>query len=179
MLHTTFKKAKAARACASGYDIVAASLGGTEVYGDDKPIPLTHVVKEIGLGATLPILPEGVVEQDKVNRFLMTFACDCVERRLPLSKDDRPTKAIAGVRAYVKNQGKRDEALSLCRESWEAGKDVKLGIEGRFVARAASETIYPARICETVSFVLRSLPRTERDNEVEWQTKRFLKLLGD
>lgn len=182
MLHTTFKRARENRACSSGYNVILDALG--EEYGDDKVIPLKRVVSEIGLRATLPILPGSIIEQDEAQSFLRTFACDCVERFLPTfeaasSGDDRPAKAIAGIRSYLKDEISEEALISLSQNSWGSGKNPELDSATRSIARAASEAAWPRRISMAINHILSSLPQPERAEEIEWQTNRFLGLLNE
>src|SRR3990167_8155885 len=106
MLHTTFRKAKKAKACVESYHKMAEALGGVKKYGLDTLIPLDKVLEVCGLDDTLWALR---IVLEPADREIRLMACDCAERVLPLyelryTDDKRPRLAIEIARKFASGQ---------------------------------------------------------------------------
>lgn len=107
ILTTSFALLRAAKACTGRYDHLAAALGGIAEYGEETPIPITLVLKAIGLEDTIWALqavnPGQRAAADKLARLL---AADCAEHILVLYEreypnDWRPRQAIQAARQFA------------------------------------------------------------------------------
>ena len=155
MLHTTFRKAKEAGACASSYKKMAKALGRVRKYGLDTPIPLSNILEVCGLDDTLWSLQ---IVLEPADREIRLFACDCAEKVLPLFEkqypnDDRPRQAIIIARQFANGKATKEDLaaarVTAC-DAWDATSDA---------ARVASWAASWAA-------------------EREWQTQRVKELIG-
>ena len=111
MLHTTFRKARKAKACIASYKKIAKALGGIGKYGRDTPIPLDKILEVCGLQDALWSLR---IVLEPADREIRLLACDYTERVLPLfekefPEDRRPRRAIEVTRLFADGQATKDE----------------------------------------------------------------------
>jgi hypothetical protein len=85
MLHTTLKLCKEHYTCSNGLKKLKNSLG--KDHSDTDLIPLTHVLKSIGLFDTLWVLRATVEDSSYVAR---EFAIFCARQSLPFYEDKYP-----------------------------------------------------------------------------------------
>ena len=159
MLHTTFRKAKEARACIESYKKMAMALGGVKEYGEDTPIPLDKVLEVCGLDDALWSL---CIVLEPADREIRLLACDFAEHILPIYEkrypnDNRPRNAIATSRRFANGEATREELDAACAAAWAA----------RAAARAAWAAAKAAAWAAA-----RAAGR-------EWQMERFLKFLKE
>ena len=120
MLHTTFRKAKEAGACAESYKKFARHVGGIKKYGEDTPIPLIEILNILGLDDALWCLQCTVEDSDKFSRLL---ACDYAEHVLPIfekayPKDNRPRRAIEESRLYAEGKSTPEKMADAWSDAW-------------------------------------------------------------
>ena len=125
MLHTTFARAKKARACIASYEKFAAFKGGVKKWGENTPIPLSEVLEICGLDDALWCLR---IIIEPTNREIRLFACDCAERGLSLfenqyPKDNRPRQAIEMARRFAKGETTQAELYAAGDAAWDAARD--------------------------------------------------------
>ena len=166
MLHTTFRKAKEAKACIESYKRMAKAVGGIKKYGLDTPIPLDKILEVCGLNDTLWTL--GIV-LEPADREIRVFVCDCVERVLPLFEkkypdDNRPRQAIETARKFANGQANKVELDAADAAAWAAARAAALAARDvRDVAGAGARDAAGAGA---------------RDAEREWQREKLLEMLG-
>ena len=162
MLHTTFRKAKEAKACIESYKKMAKAVGGIKKYGLDTPIPLDRILEVCGLNDTLWTL--GIV-LEPADREIRLFVCDCFERVLPLFEkkypdDNRPRQAIETARKFANGQANKVELDAADAAAWAAARDAALA----------------ARDVGDVAWAVAGA--AARDAEREWQREKLLEMLG-
>ena len=188
MLHTTFRKAKEAKACIESYKRMAKAVGGIKKYGLDTPIPLDKILEVCGLNDTLWTL--GIV-LEPADREIRLFVCDCVERVLPLFEkkypdDNRPRQAIETARKFANGQANKVELDAADAAAWAAARDAALAARDvRDVAWAAARAAAKAaaRDAGDVAWDAGAAVRDvagagARDAEREWQREKLLEMLG-
>jgi hypothetical protein len=141
-LHTTGRLAQQAHACPAYYNKLQDHLGG-ESYGLDTPVGLDLICEALGLDNALwalrCVLPEQEAERDRIARL---FACECVERVLPIFErlyptDIRPRHAIATAGRFVRGEVTTEE-LAAARAAARAAADAAAGDAAWAATRAAA-----------------------------------------
>ncbi len=171
MLHTTFTKAKEARACIESYRKMAKALGSINKYGKDTPIGLDKVLEVCGLQDTIWSLRCTIEPPENI---LIEFACRCAEHVLHFfedkyPEDNRPRKAIEAARVCI-NDKSGAAAWAAARAAWAAA-----GAAARDAAWAAAEAAWAAG---DASWAAARAAGAAADAETEWQTKILLELLN-
>ena len=188
MLHTTFRKAKEAKACIESYKKMAKAVGGIKKYGLDTPIPLDKILEVCGLNDTLWTL--GIV-LEPADREIRLFVCDCVERVLPLFEkkypdDNRPRQAIETARKFANGQANKVELAVADAAAWAAARDAALAARdvgdvawaaARAAAKAAARDAGDVA-CDAGAAARDVAGAGARDAEREWQREKLLEMLG-
>jgi hypothetical protein len=146
-LQTTGRLARDSSACPSGYEKMAAALGGEDTYGLDTPIGLDTIAETSGitdaLWALRCVLPEQRELADVVGRlFAARVAFDVLpifERHRP--GDDRPRNAIRVARRYALGE-LRDAAWDAAGDAaraaaWDAARAAAWDAAGAAAGAAA------------------------------------------
>lgn len=192
MLTLTFKSAKAHNMCADSYRKLARYKGGVRRWGLNNPFPLLDVLEVCGLEEVLWALRccEPTDERDRVARL---FACDCVDRVLPLyegrqyPEDDHPLNnfithlsafnAVVVARrlaAGVATQEEMDDAWS---ESGDAAEDAQDPVWGsQSAARAARAAARAA--AEAASDADAATKAATKVAETEWQISHLREIIS-
>jgi hypothetical protein len=145
-LHTTGRLAHRVGACLPDYHRLHDYFGG-DSYGLDTPIGLDLICKVLGLHGALRalncVLPEEEAERDRIARL---FACECVERVLPLFEwerpdDRRPRETLAAARRFAAGEATEEELAAAKAAAEAAAEDVTFDTDYNAaydVARAAA-----------------------------------------
>ena len=172
MLHTTFARAKEAKACIESYRKFAKFKGGIKKWGKDMPFPLSEVLEVCGLEDAIWCL---CVVIEPAEREIRLFACDCAERALHIWEekypdDKRPRQAIETARKYAMGQATQHnlDAASAAAEDAAEDADEDAGNVAWVAAWAAWDATGDA---------VRAAVWAAGDAEREWQKQRFLELL--
>ena len=173
MLHTTFRKAREAKACVTSYCKMADALGGISKYGVDTPIPLDKVLEVCGLDDTIWALRIVIESADREIRLL---AYDYAERILPLYEkeypnDKKPRQAIEIARKFADGQATDEELVDAWIATGAAGASARAAawIVTGAAGAAARDAGAAARDVAGAG---------ARDAEREWQREKLLEMLG-
>jgi hypothetical protein len=93
-------------------------------YGPDEPIPLTRILKIVGLDDTLRTL-SATTTPDKAARLAASLACDYAEHLLPAYEraypdDDRPRRGVEIMRRFLRGEATQDDVIKAYNEACDA-----------------------------------------------------------
>lgn len=146
----TFRRARAAEACAKSYRRMARHVGGITRYGADTPLPIATVLDVLGLDDALWAL-----DAAGYHRVLRLWACDCAERAVPIFErerpdDRRPREAIRVSRLHAHGLA-TEAALAAARDAaWAAERSARDAAWA--TARAAAWVAAEAAAWDTAQF---------------------------
>jgi hypothetical protein len=183
MITTTFTALRKAHACTEGYRKLAKHLGSVRKYGVNTPIPVSVVLESNGLDDALWVLRNAALED--VKPLMVTWACNCAERVLPLweakyPNDQPPHDAIAAIRAasYVADASYVVDAASYVA-SWAASHAARAADSACAASWAADSTCAAAYAAARASYAAaRASADVAHTAERRWQANRLKELLG-
>jgi hypothetical protein len=189
MITTTFTALRKAGACTEGYRNLAKHLGGIKSYGANTPIPVSVVLESNGLDDALWVLRYAALED--VQPLMVTWACDCAERVLPIweakyPNDKRPHEAITSARNWAANPCEETQQASsyaadaavraayaaACAAAYAARAAYAAARASYAAARASAARAADARAADAAAYAADAA--AERD----WQINRLKELLG-
>ena len=153
-LYTTLAPLKQHGACEDGYKKLLKSLTPAQRKQPNRPIPLARVLESNGIDDALWCLravPEH--QQERRDRLARLYACDCVERVLPMFEakhpgEKRPRHAIETTRRFASGEASADElaaARDAAEAAWAAAYAAWAAAEAWAAARAATYAAWAAR----------------------------------
>ena len=179
MLHTTFAKAKEAKACFKSYRKFAKFKGGIRKWGKDTPFGLDEVLDVCGLEDALWCLRIVIEPADKEIRLL---ACDYAEHVLPIfeikyPKDKRPRQAIETSRRFAVGEATQEELNTARVMAWAAG--IMAWTAGAAAGDAAEAAGDAGDATRAAGNAAGAAGDADWDAERKWQKKQFIKLLEE
>lgn len=124
-MKTTLEKIKSYNPCERGWKKILSNFGSDL----DKEIDFKDILKSNGIQDTIWILKVITNEEDRMA--IMSFYADVTESGLKkfekeYPKDNRPRKAIEGVRDFVKGKIGREVLKRLCDSIYDRSADISV-----------------------------------------------------
>jgi hypothetical protein len=160
-------------------------------YGPDEPIPLTRILKIVGLDDTLRTLPV-TTTPDEAARFAASLACDYAEHLLPAYErvnpdDDCLRHALETTRRFLRGDATQNDVMELLDGVYRAANGADIDAEcddegGQFfwasdaadvIANVIAIAAESADYCTNVRYLVEDLPESER----EWQARHLAEML--
>lgn len=179
-MNITFKWAKKFNACEDGYTAVSDGLGGDDVYGMARPIPLSVVLKYAGIRNTFWCIRKLKLSPEQ-QKDLRLFAADCAERVLPIFEkkyptDMRPRNAIQAARDFVGGKIDRAAAYAYANAASAAAYAYAYAdadADAANAAAAAAAAAYAYADADAYAYAYAAARKSERD----WQTEKLTAIL--
>ena len=177
MLYTTFRLAKAAVPCDSGYRKAAQAVGSVRRYGRDTLTPVTMVLDFCGVRDALWVMGHCTTEPEEAERLLRIAACDFAEHVLTFYEsvhagDTRVRDCITVAQRYANGKATEEELATASDAAWAifAGGGSRCWVARVASSAAARDSTFAATHAAFVA-------AATWDAEREWQAQHLRELL--